>query len=155
MSTLIYFTMLQYIINCGLRIAFRTTTLVFWKKVVFSEKNLQLLPLLNLGHENWYMCRKNDWLQNEAFNDSQSYSGSPVGAVELQGKFEANIFPSLISKLNCALCIALVLKTHSDHERSRVGLQLCEVKMRLTAFLEIIKRATDFLSERHVHFLNF
>ena len=113
--------------------------------MIFSEKNSQLLPLLSLGLENWHMCRKNDWLQNEAFDDSQIYSGSPVGAVELRGKFEANIFPSLISKLNCALCIALVLKTHSDHERSRVGLQFCEVKMRLTTFLEVFMRLKSLI----------
>jgi hypothetical protein len=91
------------------------------------------------------MCSKNDWLQNEAFDDSRSHSGSPVGAVELRGKFEANIFPSLIFKLNCALCIALGLKTHTDGERSRVGLQFCEAKMRLTTFLEVFMRLKSLI----------
>ena len=42
--------------------------------------------------------------------------------------------------INCGLRIAFGTTTHSDRERSRVGLQLCEVKMRLTTFLDVVKR---------------
>jgi hypothetical protein len=36
--------------------------------------------------------------------------------------------------VNCGLLIAFGTTTHSDRERSRVGIQFYEVKMRLTTF---------------------
>ena len=35
--------------------------------------------------------------------------------------------------------------THSDRERSRVGLQFCEVKIRLTTFLEVFVRLKSLI----------
>ena len=63
-----------------------------------------------------------------------------MGVVELRGKFEANIIPSPIFKLNCGLFVDFGTLPHCDSERSRVGLQFAEVDMRLTPFWEAIMR---------------
>ena len=47
--------------------------------------------------------------------------------------------------MNCGLRIAFGTTTHSDRERSRVGLQFCEVKMRLTTFLEVFMRLKSLI----------
>ena len=44
-------------------------------------------------------------LKNDASDDPVSHPAGPVGAVELRGNFEANIFPSLISDPIVALYI--------------------------------------------------
>ena len=47
--------------------------------------------------------------------------------------------------VNCGLCIAFGTMTHSDCQRSRVGLHFCEVKMRLTTFWEVFMRLKRLL----------
>jgi hypothetical protein len=44
--------------------------------------------------------------------------------------------------MNCELWITFITTTHSDRERSRVGIQFYEAKMRLTTFLEMLIRLT-------------
>ena len=44
--------------------------------------------------------------------------------------------------INCGLRITFGTTTQSDRERSRVGIQFYEVKMRLTTFLEMLIRLT-------------
>ena len=48
---------------------------------------------MHQGYDNWHACRKNDRLKNYADDDPLRHSASPVAAVELRGKFEANISP--------------------------------------------------------------
>ena len=44
--------------------------------------------------------------------------------------------------MNCDLWITFITTTHSDHERSRVGIQFYEEELRLTTFLEMLIRLT-------------
>ena len=54
-------------------------------------------------------------------------------------------FTKLQYIMNCGSRIAFGTTTHSDRERSRVRLQLCEVKMRLTTFLEVFMRLKSLI----------